>query len=214
MAEHSQDLLHHINNQDPHIQFTVEPTQQGSLPFLDTLVTIEPDNTFSTTVYRKPTHTDQYLHWDSNHHITAKQSVYNTLAHRAKIVSSTQDKLDREVQHIKTALQHCQFPAWALNQWQQVHPPQHYHHNQQQQSTRQQQKEHHHTCSLHAHHRRKVQKIVQKERNPSTFQGHQHTKDSTRKRQGQGPKKQSNWYHLSLPMSPYKLPQCLHRRIR
>ena len=26
-AEHSQDLLHHINNQDPHIQFTVEPTQ-------------------------------------------------------------------------------------------------------------------------------------------------------------------------------------------
>ena len=25
-----------------------------SLPFLDTLVTIEPDNTFSTTVYRKP----------------------------------------------------------------------------------------------------------------------------------------------------------------
>ena len=29
--------------------------QQGSLPFLDTLVTIEPDNTFSTTVCRKPT---------------------------------------------------------------------------------------------------------------------------------------------------------------
>ena len=84
-AEHSQPLLHHINNQDPHIQFTVEEsTQQGTLPFLDTLVTIEPNNTFSTAVYRKPTHTDQYLHWDSNHHITAKQSVYNTLAHRTK----------------------------------------------------------------------------------------------------------------------------------
>ena len=78
----------------PHIQFTVEPTQQDSLPFLDTLVTIEPDNTFSTTVYRKPTHTDQYLHWDSNHHITAKQSVFNTLAHRAKTVSSSQDRMD------------------------------------------------------------------------------------------------------------------------
>ena len=124
--EHSQDLLHHINSQDPHIQFTVEPTQQGSLPFLDILVTIEPDNTFSTTVYRKPTHTDQYLHWDSNHHITAKESAYNTLAHRAKIVSSTQDKMDRELQHIKTALQHCQFPSWALNQWQHkfTHPNQ------------------------------------------------------------------------------------------
>ena len=117
-AEHSQDLLQHIKNQDPHIQFTVEPTQQGSLPFLDTLVTIEPDNTFSTTVYRKPTHTDQYLHWDSNHHITAKQSVFNTLAHRAKTASCTQDKMDKELQHIKTALHHCQFPVWALNQWQ------------------------------------------------------------------------------------------------
>ena len=71
-------------------------------------------------------HTDQYLHWDSNHHITAKQSVYNTLAHRAKIVSSTQDKMDRELQHIRTALQHCQFPEWALNQWQHrfTHPNQ------------------------------------------------------------------------------------------
>ena len=116
-AEYSQDLLQHINNQDPHIQFTVEPTQQGSLPFLDTLVTIQPDNTLTTSVYRKPTHTDQYLHWDSNHHITAKHSVYNTLAHRAKSVSSTQDSLDRELSHIKTALKHCQFPNWALNQW-------------------------------------------------------------------------------------------------
>ena len=61
-AEHSQALLQHINSQDSHIQFTMETTQQGSLPFLDTLVTIEQDNTFSTTVYRKPTHTDQYLH--------------------------------------------------------------------------------------------------------------------------------------------------------
>ena len=80
-ADHRKPLLQHINNQDPHIQFTIEPTQQ---PFLDILVTIESNNTFSTSVYRKLTHTDQYLHWDSHHHITAKQSVYNALAHRAK----------------------------------------------------------------------------------------------------------------------------------
>ena len=116
-AEHSQALVQHINSQDPNIQFTVEPTQQGSLPFLYMLVTIEQDNTFSTSVYRKPTHTDQYLHWDSNHHITAKQSVFNTLAHRTKVISSSQDKLQKELQHIKSALQQCQFPNWALNQW-------------------------------------------------------------------------------------------------
>ena len=116
-AEHSQELLQHINNQDPHIQFTVEPTQQDSLPFLDTLITIQPDNTLSTTVYRKPTHTDQYLHWDSNHHITAKQSVFNTLAHRAKTVSSTQDSMDKELGHIKTALKTLPIPLLGLNQW-------------------------------------------------------------------------------------------------
>ena len=40
-AEHSKPLLQHINNQDPHIQFTVEePSQQCTLPLLDNLVTI------------------------------------------------------------------------------------------------------------------------------------------------------------------------------
>ena len=62
-AEHSQELPHHINSQNPHIQFTVEPTQQSSLLLLDTMVTIEPNNTFSTTVYRKLAHTDQSPHY-------------------------------------------------------------------------------------------------------------------------------------------------------
>ena len=95
-TEHSQQLPQHINNPDPHIQVTVEEqSQEGTLPFLDTLVTIGPNNTFNTTVYRKPMHTDQYLHWDSNHFITAKYSVYNILAHRAKIVSSNQEALNK-----------------------------------------------------------------------------------------------------------------------
>ena len=118
-AEHSKPLLQHINNQDPHIQFTVEePSQQGTLPFLDTLVTTELNNTFTTSVYRKPIHTDQYLHWDSNHFITAKQSIYKTLAHRVKIVSSNQKALNQELLHISRALQACQYPNWVLNQLQ------------------------------------------------------------------------------------------------
>ena len=132
----------------------MEPTQQDSLPFLDTLVTIQPDNTFSTTLYRKPTHTDQYLHWDSNHHITAKQSVFNTLAHRAKTVSSSQDSMDKELEHMKTALKHCQSPQGPKPMASQVHPiqstdQQHHQHNQQQQPNRQQQKQGHHYSTLH-----------------------------------------------------------------
>ena len=46
--------------------------------------------------------------------ITAKQSIHKTLAHRAKIVSSNQEALDQELQHIRRALQACQFQIGHL----------------------------------------------------------------------------------------------------
>ena len=90
----------------------------GSIPFLDTQVTPGPNNTIITTVYRKPTHVDQFLHWDSNHYTGAKHSVYNTLAHRARVVSHNQHTLQMELQHIREALQACQLPSWTLNRLQ------------------------------------------------------------------------------------------------
>ena len=57
-AEHSNHILQHINSIDPNIWFTEEMAdQQGSIPFLDTLVLPGPDTTLLTPVYRKPTHT-------------------------------------------------------------------------------------------------------------------------------------------------------------
>ena len=80
-------FLEHINNMDPYIQFTTEDAKpDGSLPFLDTIVMPQPDNSLLTSVYRKPTHTDLYLQWDSHHHLSAKYSVINTLKHRARTV--------------------------------------------------------------------------------------------------------------------------------
>ena len=114
-AIHSQQPLEHINTQDPHIQSTVEePDQEGSLPFLDTLVSPGPIKSLITSVYRKPTHTDQYLHWDSNHFIMAKHSVFNTLVHRAKVFSTNQQTLHKELEHIRKTLQACIFLQWAL----------------------------------------------------------------------------------------------------
>ena len=115
-AVHSQKLLQHINTQDLHTKFTMEELDQGgSLPFLDTLVSPGPNSTSTTTVYRKPKHTDQYLHCDSNHFIGAKHSVFNTLPYKAKVVSTKQQSLHRELKHIKKAIQACSFPPWALN---------------------------------------------------------------------------------------------------
>ena len=83
--EHKQNFLEHINSVNPVIKFTVEDTkEEGAIPFLDTLINPETDYTLSITVYRKPTHTGQYLQWYSQHHLLAKYSVINTLTYRAK----------------------------------------------------------------------------------------------------------------------------------
>ena len=60
--EKKDSFFNHINNIDNKIQFTKEAsTSDGSMPFLDTLVTINGDGSLNTKVYRKPTHTDLYL---------------------------------------------------------------------------------------------------------------------------------------------------------
>ena len=48
-----QGFLQHINSVDPAIKFTVEDNKEGgSIPFLDTIVKPEADDTLSITVYR------------------------------------------------------------------------------------------------------------------------------------------------------------------
>ena len=115
-SSRKEEFLDHINNMDPHIQFTTEDAKpDGSLPFLDTLVQKQPDNSLLTSVSRKPTHTDLYLQWDSHHHLSAKYSVINTLRHRAKTVCSNHHLLKEEEDHLNRALGNCRYPAWALN---------------------------------------------------------------------------------------------------
>ena len=89
--------------------------EDGSIPFLDTIVKPEADDTLSITVYRKPTHTDQYLQWDSHHHLSAKFSVIHTLSHRASTVCSNSELLQQEKDHLRKALTKCKYPKWALD---------------------------------------------------------------------------------------------------
>ena len=78
-------FIEHVNSIHEGIQFTMEDcTSDGPIPFLDTLVIPQPYGSFSTTVYRKPTHTDLFLQWDSHHTTAAKYSVVNTLHHTAR----------------------------------------------------------------------------------------------------------------------------------
>ena len=113
---HKQELLEHFNSIDPAIKFTVEGTQgNGSIPFLDTLVTPEADNSLSFAVYHKTTHTDQYLQWDSDHNLSSTYSVTGTLTHKAKTVCTKPELLQKELLHLRKALVKCNFPYWAIN---------------------------------------------------------------------------------------------------
>ena len=66
-------------------------------------------------MYRKPTHTNLYLQWDSHHTIAAKYSVVNTLHHRARAVCSNPQLLKKEEEHLHMVLIENKYPAWTLN---------------------------------------------------------------------------------------------------
>ena len=113
---HKDSFISHINSIDEKIQFTMEDSRiDGSMPFLDTLVTPCSDGSLNTKVYRKPTHTDLYLQWDSHHTIAAKYSVVSTLQHRAKVVCSNQQLLRDEEECLQKVLTENKYPTWALN---------------------------------------------------------------------------------------------------
>ena len=111
-----ESFLENLNSIDDNIHFTCEePNEDGSIAFLDMLITPDENGRLNTSVYRKETHTDQYLHWDSHHSISSKYSVVGTLFHRARTVYSTPVELQKEVKHLHQSLKRCKYPDWAIN---------------------------------------------------------------------------------------------------
>ena len=101
-AKHSHQFLQHFNSLDPHIQFIMEdPMEDGSIPILDTLVSLGPNNTLTISANRNQTHMDQYLNWDSNHNLLAQNSVYNILAHNTRVVYTSQPAHKQQQDYIR-----------------------------------------------------------------------------------------------------------------
>ena len=94
----------HLNSIEPSIQFTCDVEKNNQLPFLDVLMKREEDGSISTSVYRKPSHTDQYLQYSSHHPLSHKLSVIKTLFSRADVLSSDALEKTSEDLHITDAL--------------------------------------------------------------------------------------------------------------
>ena len=77
-------------------------------------MSVKLDGAFGVTVYRKPTHTNQYLLFDSHHPLDHKLGVVRTLFHRANTVVTDQDDRETEHNYIKDALRNCGYSDWTF----------------------------------------------------------------------------------------------------
>ena len=95
--------IQHLNSIHPKMRFTYEMEKDRSLSFLDVKVAVRSDGSLSHCVYRKPTHTDRYLHATSHHHPRHLQSVMTSLKNRAYDLCDP-EHLERELDHVQEVL--------------------------------------------------------------------------------------------------------------
>ena len=107
-------FLEHLNSQHPRIKFTTEIQQSGKIAFLDTQVHVLEDGSTKVTIYRKATHTDQYLDFTSNHHIKQKTGIYQTFEHRVEEIVTNEEDQKKERKHVRKSLRRCGYPTWTL----------------------------------------------------------------------------------------------------
>ena len=96
-------FLNLLNDIDPNISFITELEQDNKISFLDTLTTRQ-GNDLKIDVFRKPTHTDRYLDFNSHHDLKRKISTARTLLHRAQILLNTYIGKQDDLNHITTTL--------------------------------------------------------------------------------------------------------------
>ena len=106
-------LTGHLNKIDKtnSIKFTHEPEKNGQIPFLDTLITRREDRSIKRLVYRKATHTNQYLSFQSHHPLQHKRAVIRTRLERSDSIVTEEDDRKQEEEHVRTALHTCGYPG-------------------------------------------------------------------------------------------------------
>ena len=84
----------HLNNIEASIKFTLETECNNSLPFLDVLVVKEKSENLTTKLDLKPTHTNRFLDFNSQHSLSQKRGIIFTLSHRinSKLITKKTDK--------------------------------------------------------------------------------------------------------------------------
>ena len=78
-----------------------EKENNSQLPFLYVLF-IRNGTHLDTTVYRKDTHNDLYLHWDAFAPVSWKRGTLRTLINRAYLICSNKELLHKELAYLRS----------------------------------------------------------------------------------------------------------------
>ena len=89
-----------LNGVEYRVQFTLEVEKEGFLPFLDVGL-LKADGKLVTRIYRKPTHTQQHINWNSNHPKNMLLGVLKGLIHRAHVICDLKEDLLEELDLLK-----------------------------------------------------------------------------------------------------------------
>ena len=125
-------VINVLNSFHSNTEFTYEEEKDGQIPFLDVLL-VRKNDTFKTTVYRKPKNNGIYLHWNSfapntwnsfapnmwNSFVpnTWKRGTLRSIITRAYDVCSNDEILKQELSKIKTDfLKINRYPKWVFDQ--------------------------------------------------------------------------------------------------
>ena len=101
-------------NLHQNIMFSREEESNGELAFLETLLK-QNNREISVLVYRKPIHTDQYLHYSSHHQTSCKESVVSSLFNRAYSIITNKDDLHKENARMKQVLKENGYRESIIN---------------------------------------------------------------------------------------------------
>ena len=104
-------FLQYLNSQQPTVRFTMEIEKDNTIPSLVTSVSRDSDGLLTTSVYRKPTHTDQYQAYDSQHPKLVKRGIGMCLYDRAKHLITKPSVISEEKKHLSSALVSNGYPS-------------------------------------------------------------------------------------------------------
>ena len=112
--ESATDLLQVLNNVHSSLSFTVELENEGSIPFLGTVLT-RYDGTLTTEVYRKQTDTGLLLHFQSRDDSSYKKGLVNTMVNRAYRLSFTKEGFSKECNKLRTMFSKLRYPKTLVD---------------------------------------------------------------------------------------------------